>query len=68
MAEETGEVSGRTRSLYTLAMVNAVIWALAIIALAFVIQRAPSARGLFVIMAGGTGVSVSLISTIRKSL
>jgi hypothetical protein len=57
----------RQRTLYTLAMVNAAIWALAMIALAFVVQGAPSARGLYVIMAAGTSVSVVLISTIRRS-
>ncbi|MBN2565348.1 MAG: hypothetical protein JXB46_06525 [Candidatus Eisenbacteria bacterium] len=67
MAEDTGKVSNRTRSMYTLAMVNTAIWALAMIALVFVIQRAPSARGLFVIMAGGTGVSVSLVCMIGRS-
>ncbi len=57
----------RDRALFTLAMVNSAIWALAIVTLVFVIQRAPSAKGLFVIMACGTAVSVALISRIRRS-
>ena len=67
MAENTGNVSDRSRSLHTLAMVNTAIWAISIIALVFVIQRAPSAKGLFVILAGGTGVSISLLSVLGKA-
>ena len=67
LEEEKGEVGNRSRSLRTLAMVNTSIWALSIIALVFVIQRAPSARGLFVILAGGTGVSISLLSALGKA-
>jgi hypothetical protein len=64
---DTGTVPERSRSLYILAIVNTAVWAISIIALAFVIQRAPSARGLFVILAGGTGVSISLVSALRKT-
>ena len=67
MAEDTGRATDRSRSLYTLAMVNTAIWAISIIALVFVIQRAPSAKGLFVILAGGTGVSISLLSVLGKA-
>jgi hypothetical protein len=57
----------RARGLYTLAMVNVGIWAIAIVGLLFVIQRAPSARGLFVILAGGVAVSVALLSALGKA-
>ena len=67
MADETGKVANRIRGLYTLAMVNAGIWAISIIALVFVIQRAPSAKGLFVILAGGIAVSVSLLAALGKA-
>ena len=67
MAEETGKTAERTRGLYTLAMVNTGIWAISVIALVFVIQRAPSAKGLFVILAGGVAVSVSLLSALGKA-
>lgn len=67
MAEETPKSGESTRGLYTLAMVNAGVWAVAMIALVFVIQRAPSAKGLFVILAAGVGVSVSLVSAIGRS-
>ena len=55
------------RGPYTLAMVNTGIWALAMITLVFVIQRAPSAKGLFVIMASGTSVSVALVTALGKA-
>ena len=64
---QTEKTANRLRGLYTLAMVNTAIWALAIVALVFVIQRAPSARGLYVILAGGTAVSVTLASAIAKA-
>ena len=67
LAEETPKSGESTRGLYTLAMVNAGVWAVAMIALVFVIQRAPSAKGLFVILAAGVGVSVSLVSAIGRS-
>ena len=67
MAEDTGKVGDRIRGLYTLGMVNVGIWAIAIIALVFVIQRAPSAKGLFVILAGGVAVSVALLSALGKA-
>ena len=66
MAKEPAETSERVRSLRTLAVVNTAIWAISIISLVFVIQRAPSARGLFVVLAGGTGVSISLLTQLMK--
>ena len=69
LAEETTkseQEEKRMRGLYTLALVNSGIWALAMIALVFVIQRAPGAKGLYVILAGGTAVSVALVCAIRK--
>lgn len=54
------------RSLTVLAMVNAGVWALSLIALVFVLQRCPSAKGLFPILAGGSAVATLLISTIRR--
>jgi hypothetical protein len=63
MAEENKGPSGGAR---TLAMVNVGIWAISIIALVFVIQRYPGAKGLFPILAGGIAVGVALISTLSK--
>jgi hypothetical protein len=70
LAEETKRLdqeAKRSRRLYRLALVNSGIWALAIIALVFVIQSAPSAKGLYVILAGGTAISIALVSAIRKA-
>ena len=55
------------RGLYVLGFVNVAIWAVAMIALVFVIQRAPSARGLFVIMVSGMGASSALLSALGKA-
>jgi len=60
-------VNDRVRASYVLGLVNAGIWAVAMIALVFVIQRAPSARGLFVIMAAGMGTSIALLSVLGKA-
>jgi len=54
------------RSLSTIAMVNALIWAISIIALIFVMQRSPAAKGLFPILAGGVAVSGLLVSLVWK--
>ena len=70
LAAETAkedQAAKRTRALYTLAMVNTGIWALAMIGLVFVIQRSPGARGLYVILAGGTAVSIALLSVTGKA-
>jgi len=66
LAKESAETSDRVRSLRALAMVNIAIWAISIVSLVFVIQRAPSARGLCVVLAGGTGVSISLLTQLMK--
>ena len=65
----TDESSGSrrdVRAVYTMAMVNAGIWAISIIAMVFLMQDAPSAKRLFPILAGGTAVAVALIGTGRK--
>ena len=67
MAEDTDKAGDRIRGLYTLGMVNVGMWAIAIIALVFVIQRAPIAKGLFVILAGGVAVSVALLTALGKA-
>ena len=56
----------QARSLSVLALVNAAIWAISLIALVFVIQRCPSAKGMFPILAGGSAVAILLISTSRR--
>lgn len=59
-------LSANKKAASVLAMVNVVIWAIAIIAMVFLIQDTPSAKGLFPILGGGVAVGISLISTISK--
>lgn len=66
MGDETAGRKELARSLSTIAMVNALIWATSIVALIFVIQRAPGAKGLFPILAGGTAVAGALVSLVWK--
>ena len=68
MSDSISNEAKRMRSAYTLAFVNTAIWAIAMIALIFVIQRAPSAKGMFVILAGGSGTSIALLSTLRRDM
>lgn len=66
MGNETTNNKNIFRSLYILAFVNVLMWTLSIIALIFVIQRCPGAKWLFVILAGGTGIGISLLSMIYR--
>jgi uncharacterized membrane protein YpjA len=54
------------KSLFKLAIVNSGLWALAIIALVFVIQDSPGAKGLFTILAGGSVVATILFSSLFR--
>ena len=54
------------KNLYTLAMVNAGIWALALIALVILLQGHGNIKGMYVILAGGTAVAVQLIALVSK--
>ena len=49
-----------------LTITNAVIWLLALITLLLVVQRAPAARGLFPILAGGLAVAIQLYALQRQ--
>ncbi len=64
--KDTEDRAKRLRSLKILAMVNSGIWAISIIALIFIIQDYPGAKGLFPILAGGTAVSTAIISVLPK--
>ena len=55
-----------SRTLSIVAFVNAILWVLSIIALIFIIQSSPSAKGLFVILAAGLGSALSIISIVGK--
>lgn len=67
MADETRSRTEAARWLYRAALANAVLWALSIVALIFVVPRAPSAKGLFVILAGGTAVGTAIVALVRKA-
>jgi hypothetical protein len=54
------------RAIYTLAMVNVGNWAIAMIAMIFLIQQFPGAKSLFPILGGGSAVGVALIASIAK--
>ncbi len=54
------------KGLYTLAMVNVGIWALALIALVVLLEGKGHLRGLYVILAGGTVVGIQLIAGVAK--
>lgn len=66
MSDVTNENDNKLRRLWILGMVNVGIWAISIIALVFVIQRCPGAKGLFPILAGGMTVAIVLFSTLLK--
>ena len=54
------------KSTYVLAMVNVGIWAIAMIAMVFLMQDAPCAKGLFQILGGGVAVGILLIAKISR--
>ena len=58
--------SGSVRGASILAIVNVGIWAVSLIALAFVIHHSPGAKKLFPILAGGAAVGIALISVVAK--
>lgn len=66
MPDANSEQAKLARSARTLAMINVVIWGLAIIAMVIVMERGNSVRGMFPILAGGIAVGISLISTVGR--
>ena len=64
MSENT--LDKKIKGLYTLAMVNVGIWAIALIALVILLQGNGNLKGMYVILAGGTGVGIQIIATISK--
>ena len=60
------KLSTQLKGLYTAAMVNVGIWAIAIIALAVLLQKGGNLRGMFVILAGGIVVGIQIIAAISK--
>ena len=66
MSEKNENNNKRMRSMWILALVNSGIWAISIIALVFVIQHSPGAKGLFPILVGGIAVSTTLLTMLPK--
>lgn len=65
--EQTDQTLGTAkRALYKLAMINTGIWAIAMIALVFLLEGNGNTRGLYPILAGGMAVGISLIASIAK--
>ena len=62
----TDAPSQERRRLYALSMVNAAIWAISLIALVVLLQGNGNLKGMYVILAGGTAVSIQLIALIAK--
>ena len=60
------ESSDSKRSAYILAMVNVGIWAIALIALVFLMQDFPGVKRMYPILGGGVAVGIALIGTISK--
>jgi hypothetical protein len=59
-------LSDQGKKLYVLAMANAGIWAISLIALVILLQGHGNLKGMFVILAGGTAVAIQLIAGISK--
>jgi len=60
------KLSKQVKRLYAVAMVNVGIWAIALIALAILLQKGGNLKGMFVILAGGTGVGIQIVALISK--
>ena len=60
------EMDKKKKGLYTLAMVNVGIWAMSLIALVILLSGNGNLKGMYVILAGGTAVAISLISSISS--
>jgi len=67
MNTENGKAAGRSHSLVPLALANSVIWILSVVALIVVLEKSSSPKGMFVPLAAGLAVSLSLISALKKS-
>lgn len=58
--------SKELKGLYTIAMVNVAIWAMAMIALVILLEKGGNLKGMFVILAGGSGVGIQIVSLLSK--
>ncbi len=67
MTDNNSKREDSKKSAYILAMVNVGIWAVAMVALVFVMQDSPGVKRLFPILVSGVAVGVALISVITKA-
>ena len=67
MNTKNEKAAGHPRSLVPLALANSVIWILSVVALIVVLEKSSSPKGLFVLLAAGLAVSLSLLSALKKS-
>jgi len=65
MTEKNNEKKKGGR-LWILALVNVLLWAVAIVTNVFVLQECPAARGMYVVLAGGSVIGIILFSTLLK--
>ena len=66
MKEDSENHKNNIHSLRILTKVNVLIWVIANVALIFLMQNAPAAKGMFPILAGGSAVGISMIATMSK--
>jgi len=66
MKEETGNHKKNIRSIRMLAIVNVIIWSISMLALIIIMQRAPTAKGMIPIPAGGGAVGINMIAMVAK--
>ena len=59
-------LSQQVKRLYTAAMVNVGIWAIAMIALVILLEKGGNLKGMFVILAGGSAVGIQMIALISS--
>ena len=60
------KLSTQLKGLYTAAMANVGLWAIAMIALVVLLQKGGNIKGMFVIFAGGAAVGIQIIAAIAK--
>ena len=60
------KLSQQIKRLYTVAMVNVGIWAIAMIALVILLQKGGNLKGMFVILIAGAGTGIQIISSLSK--
>jgi hypothetical protein len=66
MSGEDQNNSRLTRSLTILTAVNLGIWAIALIALVFMLEKGSSPRGMYPILAGGVAVGIQQLAVARR--